>query len=190
MKTKTKKTIRDYLVKRRGKLDEDFVQLNSEIIKKKLLKLDIFRRSDNIGLYFSKDNEIDTNKLIFEIIDSKKVFLPKINEQDIEFREFTTKDELKKGKFGIIEPIEDRNLIDPKKLDAVIVPGVGFDAKGGRIGRGLGYYDRFLKKIQTKIPIVALAFDFQILDVIPTEKNDVPVDIIITERRTIIPKNE
>ncbi len=78
-------------------------------------------------------------------------------------------------------------LISINKIDLVIVPGIGFDQRGNRIGHGEGFYDRLLKN--TNIFTIALAYEFQIIEKIPIDKYDTPVDIIITEKRVIKCKN-
>ena len=87
------------------------------------------------------------------------------------------------GKFGIPEPME-LMKVSYKSIDAVIVPGVAFDKNGYRIGFGFGHYDKFLKKTPHAVKI-GLAFEFQIVDSVPKEEHDVPVDFIITEKRVI-----
>jgi len=90
-------------------------------------------------------------------------------------------DELKKGTFGILEPPQDRfRKVRISEFDLVIVPGIAFDLTGHRIGFGGGFYDSFLGSITaTKI---ALAYEFQIVDEIPTRAEDVKIDILVTEK--------
>ncbi|GAI78436.1 unnamed protein product, partial [marine sediment metagenome] len=70
-------------------------------------------------------------------------------------------------------------------IDLIIVPGVAFDSDGNRIGRGFGYYDNFLRKVRPSTKIIALAFEMQIVKKVLTDKNDIPVHKIITEKRII-----
>ncbi|MCX7658787.1 MAG: 5-formyltetrahydrofolate cyclo-ligase, partial [Oscillospiraceae bacterium] len=94
--------------------------------------------------------------------------------------------ELAKGCYGILEPVKElARRVPPENLDMVIVPGVAFDLKKNRIGYGGGYYDRFLKKMRFNCLKVGIAFEFQIVPEIPASENDVPVDIIVTEKRII-----
>ena len=79
----------------------------------------------------------------------------------------------------------DRCHLYTKEIDLIVMPGVAFDRNGHRLGHGGGYYDRFLKTMYSKIPRIALAFDFQILPKIPREIWDVPVDEIMTELEVI-----
>jgi 5-formyltetrahydrofolate cyclo-ligase len=91
--------------------------------------------------------------------------------------------EILSGKFGIREPAETCVAIPPNDLDLVLVPGVAFGLDGHRLGRGKGYYDRLLQNFTgTKIGI---AFDEQIVDAVPSEQNDVPMDLILTPTRCL-----
>jgi 5-formyltetrahydrofolate cyclo-ligase len=85
---------------------------------------------------------------------------------------------LEKGPYGVREPVE-HDPIDIKNLDLVIVPGLAFDKKGNRLGRGKGCYDMFLKRLSSTTSSIGLAYDFQILPSIPTTKADVSVDRVI-----------
>jgi 5-formyltetrahydrofolate cyclo-ligase len=86
---------------------------------------------------------------------------------------------LKLGPYGVHEPVEEKclRLAD---LDLIIVPGLAFDKSGNRLGRGKGYYDRFLSKLPSDTQSVGLAFDFQILPFVPTTEHDVSVTRVIS----------
>lgn len=92
---------------------------------------------------------------------------------------------LQKGRFGILEPKNKIRLKSFSKIAAVIVPGIAFDKKGNRLGFGKGYFDKFLKKIKSDALKIGLAFSFQVLKKIPTTKNDIKMDFIITEKEII-----
>ena len=88
--------------------------------------------------------------------------------------------------FGIMEPKELYiREFSYKKLDLVIIPGIVLDKKGHRIGYGHGYYDRFLKTLNKDVKKIGLAFELQVVDEIPEEEHDVPVDIVVTEKRVL-----
>lgn len=97
--------------------------------------------------------------------------------------------DLQVGVFGILEPKPSCPLVMPEEISVIVVPGRAFDECGNRLGRGLGYYDRFLKTLPIKTLKLALAFDCQIVPRIPVKPNDVPMDVVITERRTIFRPN-
>jgi 5-formyltetrahydrofolate cyclo-ligase len=90
------------------------------------------------------------------------------------------------GRYGIREPVGDQPL--PHRGDgglAVFVPGVAFDRNGNRLGRGKGWYDRLLAGLDARVPRIALAYEFQLLEEVPVERGDLPVHTIVTEKRVI-----
>lgn len=98
--------------------------------------------------------------------------------------EVTALDELSEGRRGLLEPDPDRTEPVEERFDLVLVPGLAFDRRGGRIGYGAGLYDRFLAG--TGALKVALAYSLQVLDSVPVEPHDVPVDRILTEQESIV----
>jgi 5-formyltetrahydrofolate cyclo-ligase len=112
----------------------------------------------------------------------KKVAVPVIRGEDKLIASLLKNSDnaLSPGPYGILQPRESREL-SLEEIDLVIVPGVAFDKKGNRLGRGRGYYDRFLKDLTLRgIPSVGIAFDFQVVDNIPTLPHDLPVAKLIT----------
>lgn len=101
---------------------------------------------------------------------------------DIVFRKYVQDTTLKQSSYGIMEPLGD-NFTDYKKVDLIIVPGVAFDRKMGRLGRGRGYYDRFLSLVSA--PKMGICFEFQLLDTIPVDTNDIKMDYIVSENEFI-----
>lgn len=100
-------------------------------------------------------------------------------------------DELEPGRFGILEPrasLRNRpeRRVSPDGIRLVLVPGLAFDADGRRLGRGKGYYDRFLAKLRRDVRFVALAFECQMVERVPVESHDRPVGAIVTEGRVIV----
>ncbi|MCC2645980.1 MAG: 5-formyltetrahydrofolate cyclo-ligase [Rickettsiaceae bacterium] len=109
--------------------------------------------------------------------------LPRINDINIEYFYFDPSEALKKNKYGILEPKENKALIP----DVIIIPGLAFDHYGARLGRGKGYFDRYLCKTQPlkNICVIGVCFEFQILPKLPLELHDHVVNYIITEQRII-----
>ena len=94
-------------------------------------------------------------------------------------REYTGKHDLKEGAFHIMEPIG--SLFPEERyheINLAIIPGMAFDAKRNRLGRGKGYYDRFLQKIH-QVYKIGICFPFQLVDEIPTEETDIKMDAIM-----------
>ena len=182
---RTKSYIRLQLLKRLKKQKEVERLKRSFQIQKKLFSLPEFIKAKVVLFYLSFDGEVETFRMIDKAISlGKKVAVPVINRRSTRFVPSLIDDcgyGLEDGPYGIYQPKPEciRN-IPLKKIDLVIVPAVAFDLKGNRIGRGLGYYDRFLYFLPQRIPSVGLAFGFQVLDKIPTvESHDFSVDKVL-----------
>jgi 5-formyltetrahydrofolate cyclo-ligase len=89
-------------------------------------------------------------------------------------------DDLKESSFGVLEPESTLNAVNPKDIDLVLVPGLAFDKRGGRLGYGAGYYDSFLKEVKAEASKVAVAYSYQIIEKVPLEEHDVLIENILT----------
>lgn len=136
----------------------------------------IFQDSKNVMIFSSLPDELPTHEVIERWARVKNVYLPRVSGDDIEVIKYEP-GTLKLGSFNILEPTNDE-IVNPSILDLVIVPGVAFDREGNRCGRGKGYYDRFLK--QTDAVTIAVCFDCQLVDHLPTEPHDIPAQYIVT----------
>lgn len=188
-----KKSIRKNILETRNNLDTHEKKKLDDIIEKKFLNSKEYISSKNIFIYISYGSEINTKNIILEAIkDNKNIYVPRtqIKTKNMDAVKFISFDKLNMNAYGILEPSNDELFIDPNDLDLIVVPGVAFDIKKGRMGYGAGYYDRYFDKINEKcyrrISKVALAYDFQIIDEVPMDKNDVPVDLIITASKIIL----
>lgn len=95
---------------------------------------------------------------------------------------------LVESRHGVWQPGDEAAAVDPEEIGAVLVPGVGFDERGGRLGRGAGFYDRLLACIDARVPRVGVCFDVQIVEEVPIERHDVRVSVVVTERRVMRPR--
>ncbi|MEE2995636.1 MAG: 5-formyltetrahydrofolate cyclo-ligase [Pseudomonadota bacterium] len=144
---------------------------------------------DIVAGYWPMKDEIDIRPVLNELANcSATAALPLVmgREEPLTFRQWSPGDRLLRGDFGVSQP----NFCSPVVVpDIVIVPMLGFDASGNRLGYGEGYYDRTLGKIRGKhgILTVGVAYDEQECEKIPVEVKDVPLDTIMTDRRTITP---
>ena len=175
----------------KGALSEESIRMMSRAITRNLVSLAEFKACRNILFFLSLPSEVQTEEMIQKALDQgKKVYVPivdwkrrrlnvsEISGLDIEFEE---------KRFGIREPgLPHVKIVSPEVLDFVLVPGVAFDPKGGRIGYGAGYYDKFLKEVSSHVVSVGVAYEFQVLDSIPQTEFDVPVEKILTEKKSII----
>ena len=151
----------------------------------RLKDLEEFSGAKCVMTYVSKQDEVDTTELIAEMLSSgKRVVVPLVDEEKKELVpcEIFDLKELRAGTFGVMEP--DRNqirLVAEEDIDLIIVPGRAFDVYCNRLGRGKGYFDRFLKKLCGSKRTVGLAFFEQVLDKVPSSENDVRVDVVVTD---------
>lgn len=148
-------------------------------------------------LYYSLPDEVNTHEWIDELVaEGKRVLLPVVvNDKDMVIREYTGKHDLAEGSFHIMEPIG--KLFPEEKyteIEVAIIPGMSFDDTGHRLGRGKGYYDRFLTKLRgleenhcerkeadgTEVYKIGICFGFQKLQEIPFENHDILVDEVTT----------
>jgi 5-formyltetrahydrofolate cyclo-ligase len=133
--------------------------------------------------YVSLKEEVDTIQIVNHIIKMNRViWIPRCNGNQLEAVEVTSLEGLQPGRFGISEPGHDFSVLNEiQELDVIIVPGLGFDRFCNRLGRGKGYFDRFLSRIGNHPVTIGLAFDIQIIDYIPCTANDCSLDFVLTE---------
>lgn len=151
----------------------------SRSIHERLESFSHFADASTVLFYVSKDDEIQTHELIKQALTSKRVLVPRLNdEKRIVICEIDSFDDLLPGAFDVLEPkgCKERSM---KEVDVVIVPGLLFDRKGYRIGYGLGYYDRLLEKFDGTT--VGLCADEDLMDEVPHDTHDIPVWYIMTE---------
>lgn len=183
-----KKDLRKELLKKRKSLSNLDVLKKSSQIEKRLFKMNEYKKSQMILYYISYDNEVCTHYMIKNsLLEGKNVVVPLSNKKNITLilSKLDKWDDLKIGSYKILEPKKEyikRVSID--KIDLIIVPGVGFDKQGNRIGHGIGYIDKLLQD-SNYASHIGLAFELQIVDSISTEKHDISVNKIITEKRII-----
>ncbi|MCX7985637.1 MAG: 5-formyltetrahydrofolate cyclo-ligase [Bacteroidales bacterium] len=137
-----------------------------------------FGTSRCIMLYYPLPGEVDITSLLEKYYKVKTILLPVVVGNEIHLKQYTGSQNLVQGNFGIMEPIG-TYWIEGLLPELIIIPGLAFDNKGNRLGRGQGYYDRFLSN-QTGYKI-GVCFSYQIFHAIPSEEHDVRVDEVIFE---------
>ncbi len=152
----------------------------SSIIKRKLFNSAIFKKAKNVMFYISFDGEVDTQNMIKEAQKLGKTVTVPVCRKNRNMNACLLREgvKLKKGLYGTWEPAR-RDYLPIQNLDLVLVPGVAFDKKGARLGRGKGFYDRFLAKLPAKATSIGLAFRQQVLPAIPSTFNDTRVRKLI-----------
>lgn len=164
--------------KKRQFTQEQLNELSLPIIRK-LLCDNTLINAETILMYYSLSDEVNTHEAIDELLSlGKKILLPVvINDQEMEIREYTGIKDLKEGSYQIKEPTG-KIFTDYKSIDVAVIPGMSFDKKNNRLGRGKGYYDRFLKSVPNTYKI-GICFDFQKQDEIPTGEFDVKMSKVL-----------
>lgn len=147
-----------------------------------------FRQANTILLYHALPDEVNTSSLLDELKD-KTILLPRVvNEEEMELRYYTGRQDLQTGAFGIMEPCGEP-FTEYQQIDVAVIPGMAFDETGHRLGRGRGYYDRFLSRVPYLYKI-GLCFHFQLMGNVPTDENDIPMDLVISGKEKLINGNE
>ncbi len=158
-------------------------------IQTTLFGLSEFHTAKTIFLYASFRSEVATHNIILRSLDmGKRVLLPKVDAKNSVLRlyEIEKMDELMPGYMGIPEPdVPDVRRARIDDSDIAIIPGAAFDLSGNRLGYGAGYYDMLLSSRKKHIPLIALAYEEQLAESIPSETHDVRVDMIVTDARVI-----
>lgn len=180
---KEKKEIRKIIDMRRKALSRDTKKTFDEEIFNKVIQSDEYKKAKTIFIYASFEGEVDTHRIIKHALgNGKYICVPKIlsKKEGMKAVKIDSFKELKLSPYKILEPENFNKAIDEKEIDLILMPGVAFDRKGGRVGYGGGFYDRFLDKIKKDAFKIALAYDFQILEEVPMSEHDKKIDGIIT----------
>jgi len=180
-----KDQIRQKLRTQRAELSQDLFNSMSASIAQHVRESDAFKNANKIGFYHSVRGEADPSSLKTE---DQHFFLPVLSknlDEGLVFIELNEETEFKNNKFSIPEPVYDETkIVAGNTLDLVLVPLLGFDRNGHRLGMGGGFYDRcfaFKKLNNTKPLLMGYAYDFQEIDSLEPESWDVDLDMIATE---------
>jgi 5-formyltetrahydrofolate cyclo-ligase len=152
----------------------------SEEIALRLTTMEIVKKAESICVYLSKEDEVQTIPFIKNLLGQKMILVPTIKNDELTFCVLEDLDELVIGRHGILEPKHFKTT--KQECSIFIVPGLGFDKEGNRLGRGKGYYDKALSKTTSKK--IGLAFEEQITT-IPVEAHDIRMDCIITDKKNL-----
>lgn len=170
-----KKSLRQEIRRRKKEHTPEELMAQSERIMMKLAAHPAFVAAERVMLYASLPDEVQTMDFIDTWKKSKRIILPTVAGDDIIPVEATDESEMQEGDFHILEP---KNKPYVGSLDLIVVPGMAFDRDGHRLGRGRGYYDRFLAAYP-HIYKIGVCFDFQKVEEVPTDDFDIAVDEVI-----------
>lgn len=144
-----------------------------------------FIMAERILMYHSLPDELSTHEFLRKWGDRKRFYLPRVNGVNLEILPYN-ESRLELGSFHIEEPTGN-DIVDPNEIELVVVPAVAYDHVGNRLGRGKGFYDRLLSV--TRATKIGVGYDFQLIDELPAEEHDVPVDMVITQTMVKVLKN-
>jgi 5-formyltetrahydrofolate cyclo-ligase len=180
--------LRGAALSRRNSLSRANCHLWSDSIQAKALKLPQYLAARSVALYSPVHNEVDTEAILENALAAgKQVYFPRLNRGDrAEFVQVFSRADLFVRRFGIAEPAGTNVLsLDDSAGLSVFIPGVLFDRRGHRLGRGGGWYDRALAQFGNRGVFIGLAYEIQIVESVPVESWDQKVHYVITENRVI-----
>ena len=182
--------LRKTILETRDRLSRRDRQAKSAAVMDNFLNLPDMREWSTLFMYVNFRSEVETLKLIEKCLASAiRVAVPLVDAAAVRMLPFLIEDprkDLAPGYYDIPEPDPDKcRRLDPVEIDAAVIPGSVFDARGGRLGYGGGYYDRFLVNDAPQARRIGFAFELQVVDAVPVEPHDQPLDILITEERIV-----
>ena len=184
-----KDTLRQSLIQTRNSLSADFISDASQKICLSLFQIPELTSANSIAVYAAFQNEASLT-LYYSKPDFKTFYFPKFRNNTYGFSVVEDAEtQLTPGQFGVLEPLDELKWYNPdelqKRIDVWLIPGVGFDNSGNRLGRGKGYYDRLLAN--TSGHKIGIGFECQLVNKVPAENWDIKMDIIVTESKVIRP---
>lgn len=173
-----KKLLRQMIRQRKRQMTEEQIVRASEMLAEKFYATQQYRQAKTIYGYLPYNQEVRTVPMLQRALDDgKKVAVPKVYGDEMKFIYMTDLGLVEKSDMGIPEPVADGpEGDDPTAL--VLMPGLAFTVNGDRMGYGGGYYDKFLAA-EPNHPTVALCYEFQIVESLPTRDHDIPVDAVL-----------
>lgn len=174
-----KKELRTYIRKQKEIVSaEARFELSAPILRR-LAVHPHFMEASTVLLYHSLPDEVDTHDFVRYWATRKTILLPVVKNDEIELRQYVVDKGLAEGSFGIQEP-QGEAYEDFSSIHLAVIPGVAFDAEGNRMGRGKGFYDRLLSKLKDyDIYKIGICFPFQMVEQVPVEPHDIPMDEIL-----------
>lgn len=174
---------------RKAQKDKDEI---SQRVCHKLIQLPEYRNARTILWYLDCRSELRTQHIFPALLTSgQTIVIPYCEGEELYLWHLHSLDELAPGRYGILEPIrvrrrEAQRIVSIQQVNLVIVPGVGFDRYGNRLGNGAGYYDRLLVRAHPDTLFIAPCYQCQIFDRVPVDQNDICMHKILTETNTYV----
>ena len=183
-----KQSLREELTARRKAMTPDLIDGRGLKVQSRFLASPYYHKARTVALYAPIRGEVPTRDILIAALQDEKIVcypLSHVHGRILSFRAIKSESELEPGRLGVREPSNSSDLIPVDQIDLFVVPGLGFTRDGKRLGRGGGYYDATLRAASARSRRVGLAFTDQIVQVMPTNGDDVDMDQIVTESQTL-----
>lgn len=154
----------------------------AEEVFSQLEKTAAFLMADRILMYHSLPDELSTHRFLSKWSGRKHFYLPRVNGVNLDILPYN-ESRLELGAFHIEEPTGE-DTVEADEIELIVVPAVAYDRRGNRLGRGKGFYDRLLKT--SRATKIGVGYEFQLVDELPVEEHDVPMDMVITQGTVIV----
>jgi 5-formyltetrahydrofolate cyclo-ligase len=180
----TKVELRRHFLAQRAVLTLAEIEHKSTVIAEYVRALPAFHVSHTVMMYMALPQEVQTMQIVAQARQlHKRIAVPVVSGDHLGAVELSDDPaQLRRGRFGILEPYGTQSVIQPQEIGYIAVPGVAFDARGGRLGFGKGYYDRFLGQLPATTYRCGLAFSIQVVSCVPQEPHDLCMHGIVTEQ--------
>jgi 5-formyltetrahydrofolate cyclo-ligase len=183
-----KHRLRARALERRESFSSSEIDLWSHVVQAKAIGFSPYLNADSVVLYSPTGKEVGTEEIRdHSLKKGKRLFYPRLgNNERLDLVQVESVQELRRGRYGILEPVGGRLMTDKDQEHLVVfVPGVAFDVQGNRLGKGGGWYDRVLERLGDKVSIIGLAYEFQLVEELPVERWDRKMHHVITEERIV-----
>ncbi|MEM8661207.1 MAG: 5-formyltetrahydrofolate cyclo-ligase [Pseudomonadota bacterium] len=180
--TQDKSVLRRHMRQQRRALAAEFRQRAAKSAAHHVHKISSWSKAKRVALYMAQDGELDTQYLVAACRDAgKQLYLPVVaDDKSMEFAAWGPRGKLEVNRFGIQQPDRGAERCAPDSLDIVAMPLVAWDASGGRLGMGGGFYDRTFADVDGPV-MVGIAYEMQQLRHIERDEWDIPMDFVVTE---------
>lgn len=174
-----KAALRKTLKEKLRELPEPELERSDAEITARVLESKLYRDAERVFLYYSQDREVSTRELLQDAVSQGKTVALPVAQKNGEMNFFRYTGILRRGMYGIMEPISGEILV-PAPGDILFIPALCYDRKGYRLGHGGGYYDRYL--LQKEGISIGLCRDMMWVEKLPVAWHDIPVEYVFTER--------
>jgi 5-formyltetrahydrofolate cyclo-ligase len=183
-----KQGLREELTARRKAMTPDLIDGRGLKVQSRFLASPYYQKARTVALYAPIRGEVPTRDILIAALQDEKIVcypLSHVHGRILSFRAIKSEAELEPGRLGVREPSNSAELIPVDQIDLFVVPGLGFTRDGKRLGRGGGYYDATLRAASARSRRVGLAFNDQIVPAMPTNTDDVDMDLVVTETESL-----